>query len=340
MGSARETVWVVSGGASSEREVSLRSGAAVTAALQRAADTGAWFGVVHSVTITEDGEWLTPDGALSELDALKSLGDQHTCFLALHGGRGEDGRLQAVLESAGVRYTGSGPASSALCMDKRATRGVLIDEGVPVPPGRLVSALSAEGSDASNLLQELVDLSPHGAGWFVKPNTGGSSEGIALVRDPSELLPAVARVLDSGDRALVEARVAGVEVSVGVLGEQGSDLRALPTVEILPQGSEWFDVQEKYSESGAVEVCPPEHVAPDVDERLRMAALRAHVGAGCYGHSRVDFIVCDSGDFFALEVNTIPGMTERSLLPLEAAASGMTYEALCLELLRLARSRD
>ena len=79
---------------------------------------------------------------------------------------------------------------------------------------------------------------------------------------------------------------------------------------------------------------------PDVDERLRMAALRAHVGAGCYGHSRVDFIVCDSGDFFALEVNTIPGMTERSLLPLEAAASGMTYEALCLELLRLARSRD
>ena len=333
-------MWVLSGGDSSEREVSLRSGAAVTRALERASAAGAWVGEVASVVLQEDGRWSTPSGLTTELEALSMLTEDHVAFIALHGGRGEDGRLQAVLESAGARYTGSGPAASTLCMDKRAARSVFVDEGLRVPHGRLVSTLSSEDSDAGLLLRELEELSQGGAGWFVKPNTGGSSEGVSYVERASDLLPAVARVLEGGDRALVEARVMGLEVSVGVIGRTGHDLRALPTVEIRPRSSGWFDVEEKYSDAGALEVCPPELVAPGVDEELRIAALKAHVGMGCHSHSRTDFIVREDGIFFALEINTIPGMTERSLLPLEAAAAGMEYDALCLELLRLAGPHD
>ena len=333
----RPHVWVLCGGASSERDVSLRSGAAVAKALSRAAASGAWHGSVDTVVIDPEGSWLTPSGHLPELQALSCLEERHVIFIAMHGGRGEDGRLQSVLEAAGVRYTGSGPAASALCMDKRATRSVFADEGLRVPRGRLVSTLSGEDSGAGVLLRQLEELSPSSAGWFVKPNAGGSSEGVTFVDSADGILPAIARILDSGDRALVEERILGVEVSVGVIGRTGEDLRALPTVEIHPRSSGWFDADEKYSESGAEEVCPPERISPEVDEELRRAALRAHVGTGCHSHSRTDFIVREDGVFFALEIKTIPGMTERSLLPLEAAAAGMDYESLCLELLRIAR---
>jgi len=329
---------VLSGGTSSEREVSLRSGEAVVGALRVAADSGAWEGTVTSVVIEEDGTWNTPDGRLKELDALRDLGAEHVVFIALHGGRGEDGRLQAVLESAGVRYTGSGPSASALCMDKRAARGVLLDEGLNVPPGLLVPRLLSGDTDQARLQRELEELSPNGDGWFVKPNKGGSSAGVTRVMEPGGLLAAISTVLESGDSALVERLIRGVEVSVGVIGVLGRDLRALPTVEIQPQGSDWFDEAEKYAASGAVEVCPPENIPHSVDEDLRRSALRAHVATGCRGHSRTDFMVTEGGDIYALEVNTIPGLTERSLLPLEAAAAGMNFQSLCLEMLRLASS--
>ncbi len=309
-------------------------------ALELAAERGAFEGSACSVVIGSDGLWETPAGRLSELDAVKEMGPEHIAFLALHGGRGEDGRLQAVLESAGVRYTGSGPAASALCMDKRAARGVLLDEGIQVPPGLLIDSISSEDSVQARLQQRLEGLSPRGHGWFVKPNSGGSSAGIARVLEACDLIPAVASILAGGERALVEGLIRGVEVSVGVIGESGRDLRALPTVEIQPKTSGWFDTKEKYASAGAVEICPPENIPPAVDEELRMLAVRAHVATDCRGYSRSDFIVTETAEIYALEVNTIPGLTERSLLPLEAAAAGMNFESLCLEILRLARGDD
>jgi len=330
-------VLVLSGGDSSERDVSLRSGQAVREALEQAAQGGLWGGDVETAVLEGDGTWCWRGESWSELSALQAMAPQTVVFLALHGGRGEDGRIQAALESAGLRYTGSGPAASSLCMDKRATRGVLLDEGLSVPPARLVSRLPADADDRARLEQALRALSEGDEGWFVKPNQGGSSAGIHRVHHPDGLLDAASAVLEGGDRALVEAAVSGVELSVGVLGIAGVDLRALPPVEIQPKNAGWFDGTEKYDESnGAREVCPPENVPPEIDERLRELAVRAHTGTGCRGYSRTDFIATPAGEIVALEVNTLPGLTVRSLLPLEASCAGMDFESLCLEILRLA----
>jgi len=330
-------VVVLSGGESTEREVSLRSGEAVREALEAATHDHGWAGKVEPAVLEADGTWLWRGEPWTELAAVNALEPETTVFLALHGGRGEDGRIQAVLQSAGIRYTGSGPAASAICMDKRATRGVLMDEGIVVPPARLVHELPADLDGRARLQQDLMDLSPGGDGWFVKPNSGGSSVGIARVRDSELLLPAISEVHRSGERALVEAAIQGAELSVGVIGEVGVDLRPLPPVEIRPKHSDWFDPSEKYDEhDGAQEVCPPESVSADVDERVRQAAIKAHVSTGCRGYSRTDFIATSDELIYALEVNTLPGLTARSLLPLEAASAGMSFESLCLEILRLA----
>ena len=333
----QRSVLVLSGGDSAERAVSLRTGEAVTQALLGAAHGDAWSAVVETAVMEEDGSWTWRGESWSELSALQALDSGTIVFLALHGGRGEDGRIQSVLESAGLRYTGSGPAASSLCMDKRATRVVLSDEGLLVPPGRLISRMPGDADGLARLEQALVALSGGEEGWFVKPNRGGSSDGVHHVQSKADLMPAVSRVLESCGRALVEGAVPGVELSVGVLGVEGVDLRALPPVEIRPMNSGWFDATQKYDEvSGAEEICPPESVSPDTVERLRGAALRAHAAAGCRGYSRTDFIVTPQAEIVALEVNTLPGLTKRSLLPLEASCSGMDFESLCLEILRLA----
>jgi D-alanine-D-alanine ligase len=294
---------------------------------------------VETAVLEEDGSWTWRGERQSELTALQALRRERdtTVFLALHGGRGEDGRIQALLESAQVRYTGSGPAASSLCMDKRAARGVLVDEGLRVPPAQLVSQLPADADSRARLQQALAELSGEEAGWFVKPNLGGSSAGIQRVQSADGLLAAVSLILELGDRALVEAAILGTELSVGVLGIEGVDLRALPPVEIRPRSAGWFDAVEKYDvERGAIEVCPPQSVSPKVDERLREQALRAHTATGCRCYSRTDFIVTAEDEIVALEVNTLPGLTARSLLPLEALCAGMDFESLCLEILRLA----
>jgi D-alanine-D-alanine ligase len=161
-----------------------------------------------------------------------------------------------------------------------------------------------------------------------------------------ELVPAVEAALAQGGDALVEAFVPGVEVSVGVLGNSGGELRALPPIEIRPAEGRFFDYQQKYDPAGARELCPAESLDPGDDRRLREAALLTHRVAGCDGYSRVDFIVparraARAGDPrpVLLEVNTLPGLTPRSLLPQEAQVSGLDFRGLCLELLSLALSR-
>ncbi len=335
---AGRTVCVLLGGRSSEREVSLDSGRAVTAALElgqrRALDRGedAPRSVV-AVEIAVDGRWLLAGEPLEPAQALCRLPLGTVFFLALHGGEGEGGVVQGLLEGAGRDYTGSGVAASSLCLDKHRTRLVLADAGLRVAPGHLVRP-EAWGRDRGAEVARLEALG--GAAWFVKPNRGGSSLGVVQVESHGALRGAVEAVLGAGDAALVEARVAGVEATCGVLGNRGEALRALPPVEIRPRGAGYFDYREKYDAAGALELCPPEGFDPAIVERLQELARRAHEVAGCDGVSRTDFIVpADGGDPVALEINTLPGMTARSLVPRSAEIAGLDFPALCLELVRL-----
>ena len=329
---------VLYGGTSTERDVSLQTGESVLAALEGAALAGGLEAQVEAVQIVADGRWSWRDRVLSEEDCIRSLPQNSTVFNALHGGRGEGGGVQRALEDAGINYTGSGPEASALCMNKGAARDVLMSAGLRCAPGALITALPTAPQDISELSAELWALSAEGQGCFVKPNEGGSSAGIHKVSEIQDLIPAIQHVLDSGEAALVEAAVSGVELSVGVLESGHDELIALTPVEVQPRSAGWFNVVEKYDEEkGALEACPPENVTAQTVDELKSAALTAHRKTGCHGYSRTDFIYSEDGQLVVLEVNTLPGLTPRSLLPLEAATDGMSFPELCLRILKSSR---
>jgi D-alanine-D-alanine ligase len=177
-----------------------------------------------------------------------------------------------------------------------------------------------------------------------KPRSGGSSVATSIVGEPAEFEAALRQVFATGDDALVEGRIRGVELSCGVLGNRGAQLRALQPIEIRPRAGKFFDYEQKYSSDGALELCPPLGLEPAMIERVRVAAVAIHGAAGCDGYSRTDFIVpqaelSSEDEPVLLEVNTLPGLTARSLLPQEAAVDGLDYRSLCLLLLELAFQR-
>ncbi len=325
---ARRTVVVLFGGTSSEREVSLASGRAVLGALTLLREREPEAPRPLPVPIGADGAWEVEGRALPALEALRALPEDALFFLALHGGDGEGGVIQGLLRAVGRVHTGAGLAASALCLDKHRTRLVLADAGLTVAPGRLVRRGELAGREAA-WRQELAGLGT--LGWFVKPNTGGSSVGVRRVGDADDLPAAVGEVHAAGDDALVEARVPGVEATCAVLGHE-----ALPPVEIRPRAGRFFDYGEKYDAGGALELCPPASLDDVACRRLAEAALTAHRATGCAGYSRTDCIVPPSGIPVVLEVNTLPGLTERSLLPRAAAAAGLDFPALVLRILELA----
>ncbi|MFN0245091.1 MAG: D-alanine--D-alanine ligase [Planctomycetota bacterium] len=353
------TVVVLMGGRSTEREVSLVSGRAVADALSVVPPDSERPGPerVIAVEIDRAGRWLVEGEHLEPAAALARLPANAIFFLGLHGSPGEDGSMQGFLETAGRAYTGSGVLASALCINKHATRLVLAAAGVRVARGMQIDAKRwrEERGAALAQLDELVEGDRHGAGgWSVKPNCGGSSISTFLVSKRDELAVAIDAVLATGDRALVEAWVRGTEVTCGVLGNGDGEQRALPPVEIVPKDDRFFDYEQKYSAQGADEFCPPRSLAPELVERVQALAVRAHRAAGCDGYSRTDFIVPDPGDGLpargaggtdrdrepvALEINTLPGMTQRSLLPKAAAVEGLSLRELCLEILGLALAR-
>lgn len=328
------TVAVVRGGRSSEREVSLKSGAAVASALRDASD-GHGPARVVDVEITSAGAWRFDGEEHAPEDAISRLSRATVYFLALHGGEGEDGTIQGLLAATGRAHTGSGVAGSALCMCKSWTRSVLAEAGLSVANGRTVDAAQWE-SDRDGVLAAVRALSS--TGWAVKPDRGGSSVATSVLDDADALRGAIEAALATKDRALVEARVRGVECTVGVLGNRGG-ARALVPVEIVPKDGRFFDYEEKYSAAGASEHCPPRSIDAATCRVLQGLAERAHVAAGCEGYSRVDFMVPAGGTPVVLEINTLPGMTSRSLLPLAAAEAGMSFRALCLRLVDLAIER-
>jgi len=300
------TIGVLMGGSSRERDVSLESGRAVADALRSLG-----YGVRPWDVRPGD---LAP-GALAGVDCA---------FLALHGRWGEDGQIQAELDALGVCYTGSGPEASRLAMDKAAAKERFFEAGVPTPAFRV-----AAPADRTALCRAFEALGPR---LVVKPVAEGSSidvylcDGLAAAREAAE------KVWARGERALVERRVVGRELTVGILGAD-----ALPVCEIRVPGG-WYDYHMKY-ESDDTQYVFDHGIPADRERRVVEVALAAHAVLGCRHLSRVDLMLPDKGEPQVLEVNTIPGFTGHSLVPKAAAQSGISFPRLCERIVFLARGR-
>jgi D-alanine-D-alanine ligase len=232
-------------------------------------------------------------------------------LIALHGTWGEDGRIQGLLDTLGIPYTGSGVLASALAMDKVMAKTVLKASGIDVPRGAVVSTAGGADLEAARAV---------GLPAFVKPVASGSSVGAAIVRKAEDLASAITDALRYDERAMVEEYLKGTELTVAIIGND--ELTALPVIEIVTP-REFFDYHAKY-DAGASEEIVPARVPDDVGKRAQDLAVRAHRALGCRGMSRTDFVWV--GDrIVALEVNTIPGMTANSLLPKAAKAAGIGF---------------
>lgn len=339
---------VLYGGRSGERGVSFESGRAILSALGGAlpgaqAASPPAFERLEPIEIDERGRWIVRGVALAPERALVELEGIEVFVLALHGGEGENGVLQGLLEASGRAYTGSGVSASALCMDKLHARALAASEGLTLARAHCVRARAWRDERASELRAlEALDLR---GGLVIKPRRGGSSVAMALANELEPACAAIERVLALGDDALVEQRVSGREISCPVIGNARGALRALPVIEIEPADGRFFDYEQKYSEQGARESCPPHSVPPARAARAAALALRMHRAAGCNGASRSDFFVPpelpgrephEQPEPVFLETNTLPGMTERSLLPRAAGVAGQSMRELCLELVELA----
>lgn len=309
---ARESMRVVvlAGGISDEREISLNSGKNVCAAL-----TEAGFGTV---------EMLDP-AAGDFIDRLRG-GAYDVAFPALHGRGGEDGQIQSVLEFCGVPYAGSGVIASACAADKAVSKALYQHAGIPVARDMVFER--GEGVDAKAVVAEL------GSELFVKPAVNGSSYGVSCVHSAAELMPAIERAAEHGGKVLVEQRLVGTEITVGVYDAPDA-LRALPVVEIRQQeNAEFYDLNVKYIDPAEVHRIPAQ-IAPEDYARAQELACRAHEALGCTGFSRSDFIVTSEGPVI-LETNTTPGMTDTSLYPDEVRHAGLTFSEVCSRLIELA----
>jgi len=302
-------VGVLLGGRSAEREVSIMSGTGVLQALKsRGIDAHAFDPAERS---------------LAELAA-----EQFDCvFIALHGRYGEDGSLQGALEQLGIPYTGSGVMASAVGMDKITTKIIWLSKGIPTP--RYASVKPGDDLDAV--------VAGLGLPLIVKPPLEGSTIGITKVEKAEEFEAAVALAAGFDEVILAEEFVTGREFTVAVLGA-GKDARALPIVEIVaPAGN--YDYQNKYFTDDTQYHCPADLPA-ELTEEIQKHAVNAYRALGCEGWGRVDVLVRERDMRpFLLEVNTSPGMTGHSLVPMAARAVGIDYEALCVEILRSARCK-
>jgi D-alanine-D-alanine ligase len=329
---ARVRVAVIGGGQNCEHKVSLATAASVRAAL----DPERYEAVV--LTIGPDGRWFDGDGgALGDTPvaglsaALSIVSSCDVVFPAVHGPRGEDGTLAGLCELAGVPYVGAGVRGGALAMDKWATKLIAEAIGIGVAQGQLVTAATAGDLRCA---QPVV----------VKPVAAGSSHGVSLVRGPDELAPALKSALKLDDRVLVEELMNGREIDIAVLERPDGSRFVGPPLEIRVPAGGLFDTTRKYDGSARFEI--PAALDRGVLTRMEAAALALYDALGCAGVTRFDFFVVaadevDAGsDTLVLnEVNTMPGMTERSQVPKMFAAAGLPYCRLLDELIRSALAR-
>ena len=335
---------VLAGGYSPEREVSLSSGCLIANALMENGHRVLLLDVYEGKSeLPADPETLfSSEGhyehriteAVPDLQALKArcgngealiganvlklcaLADR--VFLALHGAMGENGQLQATLDSHGIRYTGSSYVGSLLAMDKDLAKRLLKDAGVPTPEWVYLD-LRSEG-------EERV-LATVGLPCVVKPCDCGSSVGVSMVENEQELREALRLAAAWGDYALVEKRIEGRELTVGIL-----DGCALPPVEIIPKEG-FYDYRNKY-QGTTEEICPAD-IGQTATERAQTLALKGFTALRLGGYARFDFIMDAGGELWCLEANTLPGMTPTSLLPLSANAAGISYRELCERIVQL-----
>ncbi|MDE3126398.1 MAG: D-alanine--D-alanine ligase [Gemmatimonadota bacterium] len=329
-------ITVLLGGTSAERDVSVASGLRIAEALRSRGHAVTTVDTVRGPLGRNEERALTAQAVvkrspptpreLEEMgrDALGRLAGYlpdptatDVVFLALHGGTGEDGTLQAILDLAGLPYTGSGRLASALAMDKDLTKRLLRSAGVGTARWLMAPATAAEVRD------EL------GLPVIVKPSKQGSTVGLSLVREASALPAAIAEAFRHDDEVMLEEYIPGRELTVGVLGDQ-----ALPVGEIIPV-HEIYDYECKYTPGMAREVFPADIPAARAQE-AQAQALAAFRALKLRGYARVDFRLRDDGALYCLEANTLPGMTELSLIPQGAAAAGIPFAELCERIARLA----
>jgi D-alanine-D-alanine ligase len=300
MKSDKLTITVMLGGPSAEREVSLRSGAAVANALRSRGHK------VHELDPAKE-TWVVPPGT-------------DVVFLALHGTYGEDGTVQQRLEELGVPYTGCGPEASKIGFDKFLTKQRCLAAGVPTARYALIESTSARWP----------------RGWnppvVLKPVRQGSSVGLQFVERVADWSRALTEAMRYDSQVLMEERIVGRETTVGILGDQ-----ALPIVEVRPKAGA-YDYKNKYT-PGCTEYLCPAPLDAAVAERIQAAALGTFKAIGGRDYARVDVMVRSNGEPVVLEANTLPGMTETSLLPKAAAAAGIGYADLCQRMIDLALAR-
>lgn len=292
-------IGVLLGGDSSERAVSLKSGMAVYNALKAKE--------YHVAAID----------AAKDLCRLLKKEDIDIAFIALHGGHGENGAVQGLLEVMNIPYTGSGVLASALAMDKEASKKIFLHHHIPVPAFGIVR------SEMAKTTRVRINFP---FPWVVKPASEGSSVGVEIVRDKSGFSKALGKALSYGERVIVEQHIRGREVQIGILND-----KVLGGVEVRPS-LEFYNYEAKYT-AGLTEYILPPRLSSRTYEKAKDAAFSAHRALGCRGATRVDLIIDDKGMPFVLEVNTIPGMTETSLLPKIAKQAGYDFPTLIEEIL-------
>ena len=329
------------GGTSSERDVSLASGLRIAEALRQRGHAVRSVDTAKGALTEEDERRMLAGGVVKQLPPppeelarmnaesladtaarLPKRGECDVAFLALHGGRGEDGTIQALLDLSGVAYTGSGHLPSALAMDKDLSKHIMRAYGVQTADW-LMAGDPASPPDAETVGRTL--------GWplIVKPSKQGSTVGLSIVKGPSELLPAIVEAFKHDDEVMLEQFIAGRELTVSILGGT-----ALPVGEIIAK-KEIYDYECKYTPGMAEEIFPAALSAEEA-AGVQEQARRTFVGLKLAGCARIDFRMTSDGQFYCLEANTLPGMTATSLVPQAAAAAGITFPELCERIALLA----
>ena len=296
-------IGILAGGPSSEREISLKSGKAVFEALKNKGCDVIFLDI--------------------EKDVYKSVKESKisVAFIALHGRFGEDGTVQRILEDMNMPFTGSEVFASRAALDKILSKEIFKKNAIPIAEYAVF-----EKNKINNLNSLKFPL-------VVKPQNEGSSIGLSIVEKEGDLEGALTRAYAYDDLVLVEEFIKGKELTVGILGDE-----ALPVIQIVPGGSACYDFQAKYNNPETKYIVPAP-IAKAKYKKAQKLALAAHNSLGCKAFSRVDIMLDNDGGLYVLEVNTIPGLTSRSLLPKAAAAAGISFEELCIKLIELSLSK-
>ena len=343
---------LITGGPSAEREVSIASSKSIVKALRN---------LGHNVKVVDpiNGDTMVPEdeifksGVKKDSPSLELLNEIHRksdrkildcinssifdnidlAFLGVHGKFGEDGKIQTLLELRGIKYTGSDVFSSALAMDKDVSKIILNSAGIKTPDW-IVLRKSSEEKDLKKINDNI--LNSIGYPCVVKPNDEGSTVGLSIVQPDVEdvqLGRSIGLAFNYSDKVLIEKYIKGRELTVPVIGND-----TFPVIEIRPKDG-FYDYEHKYTKGMTEYFCPAE-IPQEMEMKARESALKAHAILGCSVYSRIDFILDEENELYCLEVNTLPGMTETSLVPKSAAAMGMSFDKLIERLIELSLQKQ